>query len=251
MVKFMKHEINLNGKFNTNMIDEIHNKKVIIKKNICISRIKANENKYSTIYFNDLTDQTNYKLLKNKFKQELKKYLINCNSYLIIGIGNNHSNMDSLGPETLKNILVTNHLKQYGLDKKYKLVSKFYPDVESNTGINTYKLIKNTIKIESPQQIILIDSLITNNLNNITKCIQISNTGINLGNHLYQKSLTKNNLKIPVILIGIPTILETDKLNIIITTKDIDKFIKKSSQLIGESINELIHNYSFTNDVPE
>lgn len=247
----MKHEINLNGKFNTNMIDEIKNKNIKVTENIYISKIKDSEDKYTTIYFNDLTDQTNYKLLKSKFKKELKKYLEVYNSYLIIGIGNNKSNMDSLGPETLNNILVTKHLKQYGLDKKYKLVSKFYPDVENNTGINSYDLIKNIIKYEHPEQVIFIDSLITNNLNNITKCIQISTTGINLGKHLYKKALTSNNLKVPVILIGIPTILETDKLNIIITTKDIDKFIKKSAQLIGESINELIHNYSFTKDVPE
>lgn len=249
----MKHEINLNGKFNTNLIDEINNKKIKHTENIFISRTKNNDDKYSTIYFKDLTDHTNYKLLKEKFKNELKKYISKTNAYLIIGIGNKNSNMDSLGPETLNQILVTKHLKSYGLDKNFKLVSKFIPNVLSNTGIDTYKLIKNVIKIENPNQIIIIDSLISNNLDNITKCIQISNTGINLQNndHLYKKSLTKKNLKVPITLIGIPTILETDQINIVITTKDIDNFIKKSSQLIGESINEIIHSVSFNKDVPE
>lgn len=248
----MKHEINLNGKFNTNMIDEIKEKKICYNENIYVSRTKDKEEKYSTIYFKDLTDKDNYKSLKDKFKQELKKYLLKTKSYLIIGLGNNNSNMDSLGPKTLNNILVTNHLKWYGLDKKFKLVSKITPDVETKTGLDTYKLIKSIIKNEKPNQIIIIDSLITNNLNNITKCIQISNTGINLKNndHLYKKSLTEKNLKIPIVLIGIPTIIETDQLNIIISTKDIDQFIKKSSQLIGESINEIIHGFSFTKDVP-
>lgn len=247
----MKHEINLNGKLNTNMIDEITNKKIKSNLNIYVSRYKENDDLYSTIYFKDLTDETNFKILKNKLKQELKKYILKTNNFLIIGIGNKNSNMDSLGPETLNHILVTKHLLKYNLDKKYKIVSKFVPDVETLTGIDTYKILKKIISIEKPNQIIIIDSLITNNLENITRCIQISNTGINLkyNSHLYEKSLTEKDLKVPVTLIGIPSILETDKSNIIITTKDIDMFIKKASFLIGKTLNEIIH--SETNEVPE
>lgn len=239
----MKHEINLNGKLNTNMIDEITNKKINKNLNIFVSRYKKDKNKFSTIYFKDITDKDNYNLLKNKLKQELKKYILKNKTYLIIGIGNINSNMDSLGPNTLEHILVTKHLLKYGLSNKFKIVSKFIPNVEANTGIDTYKLIKSIIIEEKPEQIIIIDSLITNKLENITKCIQISNVGINLENnkHLYKKSLNYKNLKIPIILIGIPTILETSEENIIITTKDINTFIKKASLLIGTSINELIH----------
>lgn len=249
----MKHEINLNGNLNTNMIDEIKNKKTNKNLNIYVSRYKDKNIKYSTIYFKDITDETNFKNVKIKLKNELKKYLLKTNNYLIIGIGNKNSNMDSLGPSSLKHILVTKHLLNYGLDNKYKVVSKFIPDVETNTGIDTYKLIKSIIKNEKTNQIIIIDSLISNNLENITKCIQISNDGINLenNNHQYKKSLNKINLKVPIILVGIPTILETDKNNIIITTKDIDKFIKKASYLIGSSINEIIHDYKETKFVPE
>ena len=235
----MKHMINLNGKLNTNMIDEITNKRIKPNYNIFISRHKENTGFYSTIYFNDITDETNFKIVKEKLKKELKKYLLKTSNYLIIGIGNKKSNMDSLGPNTLDHITATKHLLKYGLEQNYKIVSKFIPDVESATGIDTYKLIKKIINIEKPDQIILVDSLITNNLENITKCIQISNTGVN--NQLYKKDLTEKELKVPIILIGIPTILETDKENIIITTKDIDIFIKKASLLIGDSINEIIH----------
>lgn len=235
----MKHEIKLNGKLNTNMIDEITNKKIKANYNIYVSRHKENNGFYSTIYFNDITDKDNFKIIKEKFKKELKKYLLNKNNFLIIGIGNKKSNMDSLGPNTLEHILVTKHLQKYGLEQNYKIVSKFIPDVESATGIDTYKLIKKIVNIEKPEQIILVDSLITNNLENITKCIQISNTGIN--NQLYKKDLTEKELNVPIILIGIPTILETDKENIIITTKDIDVFIEKASLLISNSLNEIIH----------
>lgn len=226
----MKHEINLNGKLSTNMIDEINNIKIDYNENIYISKT----NNSSTIYFKDITDENNYKIVKEKLKQELKNFILNTDNYLIIGLGNNNSNIDSLGPNTLNNIIVTNHLKQYGLDNKYKLVSKFYPNVTFNTGIKTDIIIKNLISSIKPNHIIIIDSLITNSLKNITKCIQITNTLLN----------SKINLKtkIPTLLIGIPTILQTDNDNIIITTKDIDIFISKASKLISESINEIIHN---------
>ena len=248
----MKHEINLNGKSNTNMIDEITNKKINKNLNIFISRHKLDKQKFSTIYFKDITDEDNYELLKNKLKEELKKYVLKNKTYLVIGIGNINSNMDSLGPKTLEHIIVTKHLLKYGLSNKYKIVSKFIPNVETNTGIDTYKLVKNIIKEEKPEQIILIDSLITNNLENLTKCIQISNSGINLENnkHIYKKSLNYKNLKIPIILIGIPTILETSEENIIITTKDIDTFIKKSSYLIGTTLNKVIHEFKEENVIP-
>lgn len=239
----MKNEINLNGKLNTNMLDELTNKKINTNLNIYISRQNTNKYKSSTIYFKDMTDETNFKNIKQKLKNELKKYILKTDYYLLIGIGNKNSNMDSLGPKTLNNILTTKHLLKYGLNKKYKIVSKFVPDVEANTGIETYKLIKNVIKEEKPNQVIIVDSLISNNFNNISKCIQISNAGIN--------KLFKNNIKIPIIIIGIPTIIETDKENIIITTKDIDKFIEKASLLIGSAINEVIHSYSDTKVAPE
>lgn len=248
----MKHTINLNGKFNTNMIDEITNKKIKQSNNISISNNSLNNERCTTIYFKDLTDKDNFLNLKQKFKQQLKKYLIKANKYLIIGLGNPNSTFDSLGPQTLKHILVTNHLKNYDLDKKFKLICKLTPNVTANTGIDNYNLIKSISKKEKPDQIIIIDSLISNNLENITKCIQISNHGIDKNNnyHLYKKSLNHKTLKCPVTLIGIPTILETDHLNSIVTVKDIDFFLKRASILIGESLNEVIHNYSFNSDVP-
>lgn len=250
----MKHELNINGKFSTNMIDEITNKKISINnKDIVISNTNQEDKFTTTIYFKDITDKDNYNNLKSKLTNQLHKFINNVEKYLIIGLGNNKSTFDSLGPIALENVLVTNHLKNYNLDKKFKLVSKFIPNVTANTGIDNYDLIKSICKKEKPSQIIIIDSLISNNLNNITKCIQITNVGIDKNNnyHLYKKSLNEKNLKCPTIVIGIPTILETDQDNIIVTTKDIDFFIKRAGQLIGETLNEIIHNYSFTKDVPK
>ena len=246
----MKHTINLNGKYRTNLLDELTDKKINLDfTNIKVSNNNYKDNKTTTIYFKDITDKDNYKVIKNKFKTILKKY-IKGNKFLIIGLGNSKITFDSLGPNTLNHILVTNHLKEY-LDKKFKLVSKFYPNVTSLTGIDNYNLVKKITNLETPDMVIIIDSLIGSKMENITKCIQVSNIGLdkNINYHNYTKSLNAINLKYPVIIIGIPCILETDN-NLVVTTKDIDLTIEKSSKLIGESLNEVIHNYSFDIDTP-
>ncbi len=246
----MKHTINLNGKYRTNLLDELTDKKINLDfTNIKVSNNNYKDNKTTTIYFKDITDKDNYKMIKNKFKTILKKY-IKGNKFLIIGLGNSKITFDSLGPNTLNHILVTNHLKEY-LDKKFKLVSKFYPNVTSLTGIDNYNLVKKITKLEKPDMVIIIDSLIGSKMENITKCIQVSNLGLdkNTNYHNYTKSLNTINLKCPVIIIGIPCILETDN-NLVVTTKDIDLTIEKSSKLIGESLNEVIHDYSFDIDTP-
>lgn len=246
----MKHTINLNGKYRTNLLDELTDKKINLDfTNIKVSNNNYKDNKTTTIYFKDITDKDNYKMIKNKFKTILKKY-IKGNKFLIIGLGNSKITFDSLGPNTLNHILVTNHLKEY-LDKKFKLVSKFYPNVTSLTGIDNYNLVKKITNLEKPDMVIIIDSLIGSKMENITKCIQVSNFGLdkNINYHNYTKSLNAINLKCPVIIIGIPCILETDN-NLVVTTKDIDLTIEKSSKLIGESLNEVIHNYSFDIDTP-
>lgn len=248
----MKHEINVSPEYHTNLVDEMLNKKINTDKSITVSKSKLKENISSTIYFKDITDKDNFRLLKDKLKKELQKFILDTNKYLIIGLGNENSTFDSLGPKSVQNILVTYHLKKYNLSQNFKLVAKFAPQVTSYTGLDNYKIIKSIQQKEHFDQIIIIDSLVSNNLDNIAKCIQINDIGIDSKNnyHLYQKSLNAKNLNCSVILIGIPTILETNHLNSIVTVKDLDFFLKRAGQLIGEVINELIHNYSFTNDVP-
>ena len=260
----MRHEIDMK-KFNihTDMaIDVINNKKVgIKKKNRVFGGIKvtdillSNKNKlnkksgsYVTIEYDDISDYDNYKKVKKIFRIEfeklLKKMKFNRNNLaLIVGLGNKNSTPDSLGAKITENIIATRHIKKIKkLDKNYINVATITPGVEAQTGINSFEVIKAVVNSIKPNFLIVFDSLVTNSINRINKTIQINNVGINPGSGIskeYQE-ISFDTLKIPVIAIGVPTVLSYD--NILVTVKEIDYMIEKTSLLISSAINDYISN---------
>lgn len=172
---------------------------------------------YITITFDDITDSDNFNKVLNVLNKELCKIYKLSNikkedKCLIIGLGNNKSTPDSLGYETLKNILVTRYLEELDLmDKNYRSVAILEPNVIGNTGIDSFEIISSVIKKIKPNFIIAIDSLAAININRIEKTIQITNTGISPGSGIgnNRKELSFDTLKIPVIAIGVPTVVSS------------------------------------------
>lgn len=171
---------------------------------------------YRTIIFQDVTDKDQYKIVEDTFIKVFKKFLLDCNlketdSALIVGLGNDHSTPDALGPKTLEQILVTRHLFQLGeLEKGYRNTASFTPDVTGTTGIETGQLIKSAIHVVKPNFLIVIDALKANSMERVTKTIQMSNTGITPGSGVgnNREELSYESLGIPVIVIGVPTIVD-------------------------------------------
>lgn len=184
---------------------------------------------YITISFDDITDKTNYenvlKVLIKELKRILKLTKIKKNDkVLIIGLGNNKSTPDSLGYEVLKNIVVTRHL--YLLDEvlEYRNVSILEPNVFGNTGIESKDIILGVIKETNPDFLIVVDSLASLGVERIQKTIQITNTGISPGSGIGNKrmEISKNTINIPVIAIGVPTVVSS-----IVIVNDTLKFLMK------------------------
>ncbi len=211
------------------------------KNNIEVNYIKLNKknalNKeagdYITISFQDITDINNYNNVLNIFLDELKKMLSLTkikkeDKCLIIGLGNSKSTSDALGYETLKNIIVTRHLYEIGdVDRTYRNVSILEPNVLGNTGIESKDVILGVIEKIKPDFLIFIDSLSALNLNRIQTTIQITNTGISPGSGVGNNrgEFNKNTLKIPVIAIGVPTVVSS----IVIVADTINYLMKKIS----------------------
>lgn len=171
---------------------------------------------YRTISFSDVTDKDQYRKVEKAFITVLKDLLLESkikqtDSALIIGLGNEHSTPDALGPKAIEQVLVTSHLFQLGeVEQGYRKTSAFSPDVTGSTGIETGKLIKGAIEAIHPDFLIVIDALKATNIDRVTKTIQLSNTGIvpgsGVGNN--REELSYEKLKIPVIVIGVPTIVD-------------------------------------------
>lgn len=182
------------------------------------NKLNKKMGKYITISFEDVTDKDNKDKLEKVLTEELKDILnylkiATDNKCLVIGLGNRNSTPDSLGPKVIDSILVTKYLydiDNISVDKRYRNVSAFSPGVTGVTGIESSDIILGIVEKTHPDFLIIIDALASSSIDRVNKTIQISTSGISPGSGVYNNrgELSKETLGIPVISIGIPTVIE-------------------------------------------
>ncbi len=171
---------------------------------------------YITIEFEDVTDYENQEKVKKIFSLQLQKLIKYLkikpdDLVLIVGLGNEKSTPDSLGPLVINNVLVTNHLYMLGnLETGFRRVCALKPGVMGTTGIETSDLITSTVKELKPGLLIVIDALASQSVERLNKTIQMTDSGIHpgsgIGNH--RKKISKEIVGVPVVAIGIPTVVD-------------------------------------------
>lgn len=151
--------------------------------------------------------------------QELQKLLAlpDDATVLVVGLGNWNVTPDSLGPNVVEKLYVTRHLKALYPDKigpGFRDVCAIAPGVLGLTGIETGDIIGGIVQKLNPDIVIAIDALAARSLRRLNSTIQISNTGIYPGSGVGNKrqGLTRENLGIPVIAIGVPTVVDATTL---------------------------------------
>lgn len=208
-------QINDDSLINEEVINGIKISRVVMDKNNIYNK---KEGSYVTIELSDITnyeDRENVgKVLVNEIKDILNKNNIKDNyECLVIGLGNKKSTPDALGPMVIDNILVTRHLFELNADVKegFRKVSAIIPGVMGNTGIETIDIIKGIVDNVKPKFIIVIDSLCASSIERLNKTIQLTDTGIHPGSGIgnMRKEISKDTLGIPVIAIGVPTVVES------------------------------------------
>lgn len=145
----------------------------------------------------------------------------------IVGLGNYNVTPDALGPLTLENILVTNHLfmlEHEQVSSGYRPVGAMTPGVMGTTGMETSDIINGIVRMFSPDFIIAVDALASRSIERVNETIQLTDTGIHPGSGVgnKRKELSKETLGIPVIAIGVPTVVDA----VTITTDTIDLLLK-------------------------
>lgn len=171
---------------------------------------------YITIEFDDVTDEENRKNVEEvfifKFKQLLKKMKLKASaSCFVVGLGNEKSTPDSLGPKSISRVTVTNHLFEIGeLSKDYRRVWAMSPGVMGTTGMETSDVIKSLISSIKPDFLIVIDALASQSIERVNKTIQMTDTGISPGGGIgnNRKEISYDVLGIPVIAVGVPTTVD-------------------------------------------
>ncbi len=199
----------------TKQIDDIKITNITLNEKEA-EQINKKPGNYTTIEFEDVTDHTNNEKLKTVFADELKKLLKlenikETDMCLIIGLGNEKSTPDSLGPLTVSKTLVTNYLYLYNsLEEGFRRVCAISPGVMGETGIETSDLLKSIVNTIKPNFVITIDALAASSVERVNKTIQMTDSGINPGSGVgnKRKEISKETLGIPTIAIGIPTVVD-------------------------------------------
>lgn len=180
------------------------------------NKVGKKSGRYITIEFDDITDYDNSKKVENIFSKTLYKLLNDLklndnNSCLVVGLGNSKSTPDALGPLSVSNILVTNHLFKLGdVEEGFRPVSVTIPGVMGQTGLETSEIIYAIVKKFKPDFVIVIDALASQSVERVNKTIQITDTGIHPGSGVgnSRKEISFETLNIPCIAIGVPTVVD-------------------------------------------
>ena len=154
------------------------------------------------------------KYMKDTEENQEKGY-----SVLVVGLGNREVTPDALGPYVVDQLNVTRHIVQeygrYAVGKGgSRIVSAIVPGVMAQTGMETGEIVEGIVKKIHPDALVVIDALAAKSSERLNRTIQISNTGIapgsGVGNH--RNEITEKTMGIPVIAIGVPTVISIPSL---------------------------------------
>ncbi len=249
--------------------DAIEIEKMVIKTERAGQLLKKPTGTYITIELPPLTNDfkdTDKRLVS--IGDEIRALLPVNGLVLVAGLGNVDITPDALGPKAASGVLATRHItgeiaKSTGLDK-LRPVAVLSTGVTGQTGIETGEHLLSVVKRIKPSALIVVDALASRRLERLGCTLQISDTGISPGagvqNHRTQ--ITKATMGVPVIAIGVPTVVDavtlaTDLLNIedesdslrlreqvspkgrsmVVTPKEIDLLVDRAAKLISLAIN--------------
>ena len=153
--------------------------------------------------------------MSNHLAKRLAKLLLGRKKLLFIGLGNGEVTPDALGPYVADHLNITRHvIREYGRyalhDQRMRLVSAIVPGVMGQTGMETVEIVKGIVKETKPDLVIAVDALAARNTKRLNRTIQVADTGIQpgsgVGNH--RSAICQETLGIPVIAIGVPTVVD-------------------------------------------
>lgn len=230
-------------------------------------RLGKQKGRYITIEAASLID-SNEESYHINVSEELKKAIIsmlsmhnNIRHILVAGLGNHDAMPDALGPVTVSNLRITRNIDE---DAEY-IISAIVPNVMAKTGMESAEVLQGIVAMTHPDLVIVIDALAARRMERLGRTIQITDTGIAPGSGVMnrRKKVNKEVLGVPVIAIGVPTVIDAGTIvydaiskissdedakelkkyiddyseNMYVTPKDIDDYIKRVSYTLSEAIN--------------
>lgn len=173
-------------------------------------------------------------------------------SALVVGLGNRAITPDAVGPRTMESVLATRHLQDSNetLFSAFRPVCVLSPGVLGSTGIEAARMVRAVVADLKPDAVIAVDALACSEPERLCRTIQITDSGISPGSGVgnSRKALDRASLGVPVIAVGIPTVMDirtasdSDALEgLFVTPRDIDTTVSVFSKLTGYAINLALH----------
>lgn len=209
-VRFLEEKIDRNLTISTVVIETENGAKTMGKpKGTYITIEAGNMDEEDEDYHREISEQL-AKVIRQLVNMKKEEY-----SVLIVGLGNREVTPDALGPQVVDNLFITRHvINEFGKyafgDEKVNRISSIVPGVMAQTGMESVEIIKGVIRETKPDIVIAVDALAARSTKRLNRTIQVTDTGINpgsgVGNHRH--GLNEKTLGVPVISIGIPTVVD-------------------------------------------
>jgi spore protease len=164
---------------------------------------------------------------------------------LVVGLGNWNVTPDSLGPKVVSRLMVTRHVFEYlpeQVDEGVTPVCAISPGVLGITGIETGEIIEGLVNRIKPDRVVAIDALASRRMERINTTIQIADTGISPGSGVgnKRKELSMQTLGIPVIAIGVPTVVDAATMANDTIDMMVDSMLKQADE--GQEFYQVLKN---------
>jgi len=156
--------------------------------------------------------------LKKALRRVMKKSFSQNNTVLVCGLGNEEITADAIGPKTVSYLTVTRHIKNFNSEIYRSLgscsICALRPGVVAQTGIETAELVHGTAQHVSPDAVLVIDALAARSCDHLASTIQLSDTGLEPGSGIgnLRKAINAETLGVPVIAMGVPTVIDSSSL---------------------------------------
>lgn len=211
---------------------------------------------YLTATLPPLTDdETFLEQTAKRLGAELKTLLPEEGTVLVVGLGNEAITPDALGPRTASYILATRHIpdelaRSVGLSG-LRPCAVITPGVLGNTGLESGEVVAGVCRTVRPAAVIAVDALAARSPERLGCTVQFSDTGIAPGSGVGndRRALTKETLGVPVIGLGVPTVVDAESIvreatgvtlpdgrAMMVTPREIDLLIDRAARLLAMTV---------------